>query len=484
MKERVLKGIEPERVFHYFEEISAIPHGSTDTKRISDYCVSYAKEHGFEYYQDSDNNVIIIKPASSGREQEEPIIMQGHIDMVCEVEPGITKDMTKEALDLFVDGDLIGARHTTLGGDDGIAVAMALAIMDDDSLSHPRLEALLTVDEEIGMLGAVSVDVSPLKGHVMLNIDSEEEGIFTVSCAGGVVAECIVPVLREESKGNTYEIYAKGLTGGHSGIEINKGRATANKTVAMILKSLKEKVDFRIVSIDGGLKDNAIPVASKGIIVTEAGLDELKAVVDEIAGPIISKHKETDPSMEIGVCEVKVQMLPASAKSTEDILDVFYNLPEGIQKMSEGVEGLVQTSLNMGILTTTETQVSLKYCVRSSVDREKNELVAGMNDLVKAHGGHMILTGDYSGWEYRPDSPLRDTLTAIYKEQYGKDVKIEAIHAGVECGVLAGKINDLDCVSYGPNLTEIHTYRERMSISSVARVYKMTRTIIEKGINA
>lgn len=484
MAGNVLKGIEPERVMYYFEELAAIPHGSRDTKRISDYCVSYAKEHGFEYYQDNDNNIIIIKEASKGRENEEPIIMQGHLDMVAEVEPGIEKDMTQEGLELFVDGDLIGARHTTLGGDDGIAVAMALAIMDDDSLSHPRLETVLTVDEEIGMLGAVSIDVSPLKGHIMLNIDSEEEGIFTVSCAGGVVAECIIPVSRETYDGNVYEIYVKGLTGGHSGIEINKGRATANKTVAQVLKQLKDRLDFRITLIEGGLKDNAIPVSSKAVIVSKTGKNELEMIVKEIAKPIIDSFKDTDPTMEIGIRETDCALDSASESSSADILDVFYNLPEGIQRMSANVEGLVQTSLNMGILTTKNDCVSLKYCVRSSVDKEKEELVSKMNEIVAAKGGHMELTGDYSGWEYKPDSPLRDTMVAIYKEQYGEDVRIEAVHAGVECGVLAGKINNLDCVSYGPNLTEIHTYRERMSISSVARVYKMTRTIIEKGIKA
>lgn len=484
MAEKVLAGIEPARVMYYFEELSMIPHGSRDTKRISDYCVSYAKEHGFEYYQDNDNNIIIIKEASEGREQEEPIIMQGHLDMVCEVEPGVNKDMSVEGLELFVEGDLVGARHTTLGGDDGIAVAMALATMDDDNLSHPRLEAVFTVDEEIGMLGAVSIDVSPLKGHIMLNIDSEEEGIFTVSCAGGVVAECIVPVFREESAGNTFEIYVKGLTGGHSGIEINKGRATANKTVATILKQLGDYTDYRIISIEGGLKDNAIPVSSKAVVVTEASIECLKNKINEIAKPIIEEYKETDPMMEIGVCETESTLLPADSQSSQNVLDVFYNLPEGIQKMSANVDGLVQTSLNMGILTTAEDYVSLKYCVRSSVDKEKEELIEKMNEIVTEKGGRMELTGDYSGWEYRPDSPLRDTMASIFREQYGEEVRIEAVHAGVECGVLAGKIKNLDCVSYGPNLSEIHTYRERMSISSVARVYKMTRTIIEKGIKA
>ncbi|MCR5799651.1 MAG: aminoacyl-histidine dipeptidase [Lachnospiraceae bacterium] len=482
MENNVLAGLEPAKVFEFFEEIASIPHGSRNTKAISDHCAVFAQARNLEYHQDEDNNIIIIKEASKGRENDEPLILQGHLDMVCEVRPGVVKDMEKEALELFVEGELIGAKDTTLGADDGIAVAMIMAILDDDELSHPRLEAVFTVDEEIGMLGAASIDVSPLKGHTMLNIDSEAEGIFTVSCAGGVVADCSLAVSRENVNDayKPFVIEVKGLTGGHSGIEINKGRANSNKTLAVVLKKLYETCDIRPVSIQGGLKDNAIPVSSNALVMSKADERSLTLEVEKIARPILAEYVKTDPAMNITVKRTEdVPYLPMDAKSAAYVTDIFYSLPEGIQKMSEDVDGLVQTSLNMGILKTAEDSVTMEYCVRSSVDREKEELLDELRRKCNEHGS-VKLSGDYSAWQYRKDSPLRELMKKVYLEQYGEEVKIEAVHAGVECGVLAGKIKDLDCISYGPNLTEIHTYRERMSISSVARVYAMTRTIIEK----
>lgn len=482
MSKQVLYKTEPERVLFYFENIAMIPHGSRNTKAISDYCVEFAKSHGFEYYQDQYNNVIIIKEASKGRESEAPIIIQGHLDMVCEKAPDCTKDMAKEGLDLFVDGDMVGAYKTTLGGDDGIAVAMALAILEDEQLSHPRLEVVFTVDEEIGMLGASDIDVSPLKGHIMLNIDSEEEGVFTVSCAGGVVAECRVPFKEVPNTNRCYEIEIKGLIGGHSGIEINKGRATSNKLLAEILNGLYKKCRFNLISVKGGMKDNAIPTESKACISSGEKSDVIEKVVKDIANVIITRYKTVDPGIQVSVKEIDLVKTTMDRESTEREIKVLLNMPEGIQKMSEDVEGLVQTSLNMGILLTEAGYVSMSYCVRSSVDEEKHELLNRMKTIVEAENGKVILSGDYSGWKYRQESPLRDTMSEIYYDMYAETPRIEAVHAGVECGIFAGKIENLDCISYGPNLSEIHTYRERMSISSVKRVYDMTRKVIEKGV--
>jgi dipeptidase D len=476
----LLQELTKERLFYYFSELAKIPHGSRNTKQISDYCVRFAKERGLEYHQDELNNVIIIKKASKGRENDEPLILQGHLDMVCEKAEGVTKDMTAEGLDLFIDGDFLGAEGTTLGGDDGIAVAMILSILEDEELSHPRLEAVFTVDEEIGMLGAAAIDVSPLKGHTMLNIDSEAEGIFTVSCAGGVVASLRIPVSRELTDKNVYSIDISGLTGGHSGIEIHKGRASANKVMAGILKELFNRIELGLISVDGGLKDNAIPVACSAIIVCDAELNELSEIIRLIAQPIAKRYKETDPGMKIDVNLVhdnkKASMVE---KDTKKVIDALHSLPEGVQEMSPEIEGLVQTSLNMGILTTTEDHVEMSYCVRSSVDNRKNDLTDILKKKAEETSGELILSGDYPGWQYKQDSVLRDRMVEIYKEQYGKSPVIEAVHAGVECGLFAGKISGLDCVSYGPNLLEIHTYRERMDIESARRVYAFTRRVIE-----
>lgn len=476
-------GLEPARVFHYFEELSKIPHGSGNTKAISDYCKEWAIEKGYEYHQDDSNNIIIIKEASEGKENEPPIIIQGHLDMVCEKAEGVAKDMESEGLDLYVDGDFLKAKGTTLGGDDGIAVAMAMALLEDEELSHPRLEAVFTVDEEIGMLGASALDVTPLKGKTMLNIDSEEEGVFTVSCAGGVVATCAVPFGIEESADKSvYSIEVSGLTGGHSGIEIHKGRASANKVMAQILNDLSKNIQYNLVKINGGLKDNAIPVQCEAVICCYEKKDEVENIISQITAPIIEKHKDSDPGFSVKVEDRDNEIVCMSKDATARVVDVLYSLPEGVQKMSQDVDGLVQTSLNMGILVTDKYEVKLSYCVRSSVDAEKRDLLNIMRDKMENVFGKLSTMGDYPGWEYRKNSPLRDLMTDIYKEQYGKEPVIEAIHAGVECGLFAGKIPDLDCVSYGPNLSEIHTFRESMSISSVQRVYAMTRKIIETGV--
>lgn len=482
MQKDSLKGLEPTRVFKYFEDISSIPHGSGNTKMISDYCVAFAQNHNLEYFRDELNNVIIVKEASKGREEDEPLIIQGHLDMVCEKAPGCGKDMTAEGLDLFVDGDLVGAEGTTLGGDDGIAVAMALAILEDEELSHPRLEAVFTVDEETGMNGAAGIDVSMLKGHIMLNIDSEQEGVFTVSCAGGVVTECILPLKREHSEASRYKLNLHGLTGGHSGIEINKGRATSNKLMAVILNKLYEEHPFKLVSVEGGLKDNAIPSNTVAVIACDETEEVIRDVIERVTKPLFVPYKHTDPGMKISVESYESQEKVYTQKCTEDALELLYSLPEGIQKMSSDVEGLVQTSLNMGILKTSEDKMTMSYCVRSSVDEEKHQLVKDMTKTVEAFGGRVCLSGDYNGWKYRKESLLREVCINTYREMFHSEAAIEAVHAGVECGIFAGKIPNLDCISYGPNLYEIHTYRERMSISSVKRVYDMTKMIIKKGV--
>ncbi len=467
-----------DRVFYYFSCLAKIPHGSRNTKQISDYCATWAKQHGFEYHQDEFNNLIIIKEASTGRENDDVIILQGHLDMVCEKAEGIDKDMSVDGLDLFIDGDFLKAKGTTLGGDDGIAIAMIMALFEDETLSHPRLEAVLTVDEEIGMLGAAAIDVSPLKGHTMLNIDSEAEGIFTVSCAGGVVATGQIPFLLQENCSNTYSLELHGLTGGHSGIEIHKGRANSNKMMAQILKKLSESTQIRLVSINGGLKDNAIPVATTAVIACEEELDEIAKKIKDIADPVVCAYAKTDPDIKLDVNIAKSDTSLVFADS-QKVIDLLFSLPEGVQKMSEDIKGLVQTSLNMGILSTKKDCIEMSYCVRSSVDDEKKQLVEKLKKGCEAAGGTLLLSGDYPGWKYRKDSPLREKMIRIYKDQYKSEPVIEAVHAGVECGLFAGKIADLDCVSYGPDLKEIHTYRESMSISSVKRVYEFTRRIIE-----
>ncbi len=293
---QVLEHLEPKKVFSLFEAMCAIPHGSRNTKAISDWCVAFAKERGLEYHQDASNNVIIIKPAAPGYEDAQPIILQGHLDMVCEKAADCTKDMEREGLDLAIDGDYVYAKGTTLGSDDGIAVAMAMAVLDDKTLPAPRIEAVFTTDEEIGLLGATAMDVSPLKGRKMINLDSEAEGIFTVSCAGGNTTACILPVTRASFSGTALLITVGGLTGGHSGAEIHKGRANSNQLMGRVLRALAQKTPLCIQRVDGGLKDNAIPVETRAVVVVSDS-QAAQQVAQDMERILQNEYHTTDPAL-------------------------------------------------------------------------------------------------------------------------------------------------------------------------------------------
>ena len=476
----VLDQLEPKNVFRFFEQMCAIPHGSYNTKAVSDWCVAFAKERGLEYYQDSMNNVILIKEASAGYETAQPVILQGHLDMVCEKAPGCEKDMAREGLDLAVEGDFIYARGTTLGGDDGIAVAMALAALDDEDLPHPRLEVILTTEEEVGMDGAMALDVSPIRGRRLLNLDSEEEGVFTVSCAGGSMAACKLPVGRAPFDGETLRLRVSGLTGGHSGAEIHKGRANANMLLGRLLRAVAAETELRLVSADGGLKDNAIPVSAEAVVAV-ADPQRAKSAADRMAACFRAEYRLSDPALAVTAEEGLASYAPMDAASTAGALCLLTCAPNGVQTMSQDIPGLVQTSLNLGILKTAEDGVTASFCIRSSLESEKEMLKDRLACLLGRLGGGVSFSGEYPGWAYRPDSPLRELMTEVYREQYGQEPRVEAIHAGLECGLLAGKLPGLDCVSIGPDLLEIHTPRERMSIASVQRVWAFVREVLARS---
>ena len=485
----VLDNLVPEKVFYYFEELCNIPHGSKNTKAISDYCVHFAKERGLAYHQDSSNNIIILKNGSKGYEDSAPVIIQGHLDMVCEKEKDCTIDFEKEGLDLAIDGDYIYAKGTTLGGDDGIAVAMALAILDDDTLEHPPIEAVFTVDEEIGMLGAVAMDCSPLKSRLMLNLDSENEGHFLVGCAGGMMVTCEFPATRRRWGGRKVSLHVHGVTGGHSGVEIQKQGANANVVLGRVLYALKKKADFTIVCVDGGLKDNAITRSARAVLMLAPGQEELFLdIVKEQQQIIAKEYHKTDANMVIeGFTELSSEdaasaegMLPMTEECANAVITALRTFPWGVQKMSQDMEGLVQTSLNPGILATTEEKVSLTFSVRSSVASEKEELYEKLVCLTESLGGKVSRSSDYPAWEYVEESKLRTLMGDTYREMYQKEPVMEVIHAGVECGLFSEKMPGLDCVSYGPDILDIHTPQERLSISSTKRIYEYTVEVLKR----
>lgn len=479
----VLDGLEPREVFRYFEEICEIPHGSGNTKAISDHCVAFAREKGLRYRQDESNNVIIWKPGTKGYEASPPVILQGHLDMVCEKESGCAIDFEKDGLKLQLENGIISAKGTTLGGDDGIAVAMALAILAAEDIPHPPLEVVFTVDEEIGMLGASAMDYKDLQARTMLNLDSEEEGYLLVSCAGGVSAQVHIPIEYEEATGCQAAVTVTGLIGGHSGVEIDKGRGNACQLLGRVLYRLSRQCGFRLVEIAGGLKDNAIPREARAEILLERGEKEIcQKEIQEIAMKIQKELALTDPEVQISVLfeGEEVTRSVMTELTAQRVITALVDLPGGIQKMSFAIPGLVQTSLNLGILETGGDEVTCSFSIRSSVESEKDALVEQIICLTQILGGKVTFRGEYPAWEYRQDSPLRDLMIEIYREQYGKEPVVQALHAGVECGVFSERLPGLDCVSYGPDMKDIHTPKESMDVASVKRTWEYTLEILRR----
>lgn len=477
----ILGHLEPTNVFHFFEEICGIPHGSGNIDKISDYLVDFAKERNLEYYQDSIKNVVIIKEATAGYEDKEPIMLQGHMDMVAVKKPGSSINMQTEGLRLKVDGDFVYAEDTSLGGDDGIAVAYEMALLDADNVSHPRIECIFTVDEEVGLNGAATIDLSVCKAKRMLNLDSEEEGIFLTGCAGGMRVDCNLPLKREMKDGALCEVHIGGLTGGHSGAEIHKGRANSNTLMGRFLVHAAKKVSMNLVSMEGGLADNAIPRETKMQVVV-SDVEALNAQVLAFDKILKTEYATKDSGIFVKVAVKEVGAFEAVvAEDTKKAGNLIYLLPGGVQAMSGDVEGLVETSLNLGQLSMDKEMLNLGFSVRSSIESAKYMLEEKLYALTESYGGSCKSAGDYPGWAYRVDSPLRDSMKAIYTDMFGTEPKIEAIHAGLECGFFLGKIPELDCVSIGPDMKDIHTTEEMMSISSVKRVWEFILKILAEA---
>lgn len=513
----VLTGLSPQRVFDYFEELTRIPRGSGNEKAVSDHLVSFAKEHGLFCVQDQADNVIIIKEASAGYEAEEPIILQGHMDMVAVKDADCEINLERDALALAVEGDTIYARGTSLGGDDGIAIAYVLALLEDETLSHPRLEAVFTTDEEVGMNGAAAIDLSMLRGRRLINIDSEEEGILTVGCAGGVRVHSVIPVKRESCRGVSARIRIHGLQGGHSGAEIDKQRGNANCLMGRFLFGLCGKLSYALASCAGGTKDNAIPVEAEAELVIAAGKKEaLASAVTEYERILQKEYAGRDAGVQVSLtfgkknngssCGGENNMSSCGGEnimsadseedsgsdaaefeysaldnaSTETVVQFLASVPNGVQAMSTDIRGLVETSLNMGIVRLTEAGLETDHSIRSSVASAKDALREKLTALSGLAGGTVSCHGDYPAWEYRKDSPLREKMIAQYRGMFDREPKVEVIHAGLECGLLSAKLPGLDCVSFGPDLSDIHTTSERMHIASVGRMYEYLRALIEK----
>ena len=467
----------------FFEEICAIPHGSGNTKEISAYLVDFAKERGLKYVQERCGNVIIYAPASEGRENEEPVILQGHMDMVAVKTEGCEKDMSEEGLELFVKKGMLGAKDTSLGGDDGIALAYALAIMDSKTVSHPAIEAVFTVDEEVGMNGAASLDVSKLKSGRMINIDNEKEGEIITACAGGASIHCEIPVEWKTRVANSYELRVSGLRGGHSGIEINDNRVSAVTIIARFLAQLK-LVRTRIIEIEVGEKENVI--AKSGLIrfICSAPKPDVIDTVTFYADVLKEEFaaKEPDLKFDFKVLGENTEVTALHKADSERIMDALLAMPQGVESFSGSINGLVETSDNIGVVSLKQEALFVDVLVRSSSESAKQALCDKVIAVCMLSGGKAEQCREYPGWEYKLDSPLRDHAAAVYKELFEKEPELSLIHAGLECGIFADKMAKLDCISIGPDVHGIHTTGERLDIASAERVFDYLSAILEKEI--
>ncbi len=486
-----MQQLEPRSVFSHFTKICEIPHGSYNIDQISDYLFQFAKSKGLWCKQDAYKNVLIRKPATVGYEDEPAVLLQGHMDMVAVKEEWCNIDLLNDGLELEVKDGYLFAKGTSLGGDDGIAIAYAMAILEADDIPHPELEVLFTVNEEVGMDGAIGVDLSDFKAKRLINIDSEEEGILLTGCAGGTRMQVSFLGERSEADGALYLLSLKGFQGGHSGADIHRWRGNAICVLGRMLDSLREKVSLKLLSFDGGEKDNAIPRFAQALICVPKTQEVLlTSCFAQLEQELVKEFKGREDDMswslakqnpnETGIFENK--MLAFTEEMTGKVTAFVSSVFDGVISMSAELEGIVETSLNLGVIQTEEQGIQVVFALRSSKKSAKDYLARRVGNLALAFGASVKRSSDYPAWEYRADSPLRDKMVRIFREQYGKEPEVTVIHAGLECGILLEKKPNLDCISFGPDILDIHTTRERLDIASVERTWNYLLAILaDKG---
>ena len=479
----MLENLKPEKVFKYFEEISMIPRCSGNEKGVSDYMVKFAKDRNLEVIQDSALNIIIKKSGTKGYENSPITILQGHLDMVGEKNGDTIHDFDKDPLKLYIDGDLIKAHGTTLGADNGVAVAMSMAILDSDDIPHPPLEVVMTTDEEVGLLGAGAIDANLLKGRLLLNLDSDGDGIFLTSCAGGLRTDNSVKIDWTDAPADyiSCELSVKGLAGGHSGAEIILDKANSNVLMGRILYILNGKYDIYLKSINGGLKDNAIPrECVSEVFVSENELANIKKTLATLRGEIFNEYKSVESEINFNISQIEIDSKKVFSKDfTKKLLSGLQAMPNGVYAMSKSIDGLVETSNNIGIIRTNSEFITISSSIRSSVLSRKLFLLDKHFAVANLMGGELTTNGDYPGWEYEEVSPLREICLKSYKELYNKEPIVTAIHAGLECGIFSGKMPGLDMIAFGPDIHNAHTPDEALGIASLERVYNLLLKILE-----
>jgi len=475
----MLDDLRPKKVFGFFEELTKIPRCSGNEQQVSDYLVSFAKERDLEVIQDLALNVIIKKPGTTGYESSPTVIIQGHSDMVCERSKGSSHDFSRDPIPLKVDGDLVRTHGTTLGADNGIAVAYGLAVLDSADIPHPPIELLVTTSEETGMGGAFALDASGLKGARLLNIDAEDEGVLFVSCAGGVDLLCTLDTVWEAATGGALQIEVSGLKGGHSGLEIVQQRANAIKLLGRVLDAARGAGEFNISAVAGGSKSNAIAREAQATIIADAPvLEKIKTIVDRVSQEVRLEFAAADPDAVVTAAPAEKSSMQLDGDSTNRLIDFLMVAPHGVQTMSKELPDLVESSLNLGVLKQEGESIELIVSVRSSVNSIREDIVRRIEVLARLVRARSERTGEYPAWRYEAESELRDVCVSVYRDLFGSDPQIQAIHAGLECGLLREKLPETDMISFGPNLRNVHTPEEELSISSVANTWEFLTAIL------
>jgi dipeptidase D len=474
--------LKSKKVFEFFYELNAVPRPSKKEEKVSNFLKKFAEDRKLEVVQDKAWNIIVKKEGTGSLKNAPTVILQGHMDMVTEKKPGSKHNFDTDPIEMEVSGDILKAKGTTLGADNGLGASMILAILDDDKIEHPPLECLFTSDEETGMTGAHALDVSQFTGKILLNLDTEEEGKFYLSCAGGNVNLVTIPVSFSDTKGLAVDFEVSGLLGGHSGLMIGEGRANANKIVGRFLGYLEQAgLKFNIISVEGGNKNNAITREAKAELVIDAGdLDKVDEIAKSLQEALKTEYTPQDKDVKVKLSKKKDGTFKAmSAEDSARVTNALALIPYGPLYYSKIMEDLVQTSSNIGVLATTKDAVTLESTIRSSVKTQQEEIIAEIDALAKLLDAKVDNNSFYPAWPLNTDSKIKDLCIKVWKKDFKEEPEIVAIHAGLECGILKEKMPDIDAISFGPNIEGAHTTEEQASISSTERTWEFLLDLLK-----
>ena len=478
-----VRNLEPKALWNKFADLNAVPRPSKKEERVIAFMMEFGQKLGLETFEDDIRNVIIRKPATPGMENRKPIVLQGHLDMVHQKNNDTDFDFDTQGIDMYVDGDWVRARGTTLGADNGLGVAMIMAILESTTIKHPAIEALFTIDEETGMTGALNLKGGILKGEILLNMDTEEDDEIDIGCAGGIDVTATRDYNEEETPEGSvaYTITVKGLSGGHSGMDIHKGLGNANKIMNRLLFDGFENFGLQIAEISGGSLRNAIPRESVAQVIIASIYDEAFVFdMQEVIGDITTEFKTMEPNLTIEI--VKNETLPAKVMDLgvqEGLLRAIYAAHNGVYRMSADMEDLVETSNNIARVIVKEGQITIQNLTRSSVESSKMDLANALRSAYELFGCEVDFAGSYPGWTPNVNSEILDVLTAIYEKQNGEKAKVVACHAGLECGILGTNYPDMDMISFGPTILGAHSPDERASIKSSQKFWNFVIEILE-----